>query len=166
MLKIFFADNGMNIVGQGMKIMLLAVPFAAIAFWLAIKMPDVVRIPGPGNYRIIAGLVFLVPGLALWLSAVTQLLIGFPQGKLVTAGAYGVCRNPIYSSFALFLIPGLSLIFGTWSYLFISVALYIGVVSFIRKEEEQLTRIFGDQYKAYKSKVNRMIPFMKGDTII
>jgi protein-S-isoprenylcysteine O-methyltransferase Ste14 len=166
MLKILRADNGMNIVGQGMKIMLFAAPFVAIAVWLSLKMPDVVRIPGAAQYRTVAGLIFLVPGLALWLSAVMQLLIGFPQGKLVTSGAYGVCRNPIYSSFALFIIPGLSLIFGIWSYLLISAALYIGVVILIRKEEEILTRIFGDQYKAYKSKVNRMIPFMKGDTVI
>jgi protein-S-isoprenylcysteine O-methyltransferase Ste14 len=165
MLKILRADNGMNIIGQGMKIMLFAAPFAAVAVWLAMRMPDVVRIPGPGNFRTIAGLIFLVPGLALWLSAVMQLLIGFPQGKLVTSGAYGICRNPIYSSFALFTIPGLSLIFGTWSYLLISVALYLGVVILIRKEEEQLTHIFGDQYRVYKSKVHRMIPFMKGDSI-
>lgn len=166
MLKMFRADNGMNIIGQGMKIMLFATPFAAMAVWVAMKMPDAVRIPGPGNFRTIAGLIFLVPGVALWLSAVMQLLNGFPKGKLVTAGAYGVCRNPIYSSFALFIIPGLSLIFGIWSYLLISIALYVGVVILIRKEEELLTRIFGDQYRLYKSKVHRMIPFMKGDRII
>jgi protein-S-isoprenylcysteine O-methyltransferase Ste14 len=166
MLKILKADNGMNIIGQGLKIMLFAAPGAAVAVWLSLEMPDVVRIPVPQNYRTIAGLIFLVPGLVLWLSAVTQLLIGFPQGKLVTFGAYSVCRNPIYSSIALFAIPGLSLILGSWSYLLISCALYIGVMVLIRNEEAQLLRVFGEQYREYRKKVHRMIPFMKGDAIV
>lgn len=42
------------------------------------------------------GVALVLTGLVLWLTALVQLLIGFPRGKLVTSGAYGVCRNPIY----------------------------------------------------------------------
>jgi protein-S-isoprenylcysteine O-methyltransferase Ste14 len=105
--------------------------------------------------------VLVLPGLALWLTAVVQLLIGFPRGRLVTEGAYGVCRNPIYSSFALSLLPGLSLVTGTWVYLVVAAVLCLGVRIFIRKEEQDLLRVFGDEYRRYTERVHRIIPFVK-----
>ena len=40
MLKIFKADNGMNIIGQGGIIILLTLPFLASAIYAQIKLPD------------------------------------------------------------------------------------------------------------------------------
>jgi protein-S-isoprenylcysteine O-methyltransferase Ste14 len=46
-------------------------------------------------------------------------------------------------------------------YLCISLFLYVGVLVFIRKEEQQLGRVFGNEYEAYKRKVSRITPFLK-----
>jgi protein-S-isoprenylcysteine O-methyltransferase Ste14 len=102
----------------------------------------------------------VVPGIALWLTAVVQLLEGFPRGRLVTRGAYGVCRNPIYASMGLFILPGISLLGGTWAYLVVAAALLVGVRIFIPREERDLLRVFGDDYRRYTARVHRVLPFV------
>ena len=160
-MKLFKADNGMNIVGQGAKIMLFAFPAAVASVGLHFYSPAVARLPAPSSILTPAGIVFMVLGITLWLPAVVQLLIGFPQGKLVRTGAYGVCRNPIYSSFALFILPGISFLTGTWVYLLVSVFLVFAVIIFIRKEEEKLRQVFGAEYENYLATVSRVLPFVK-----
>jgi len=155
------ADNGMNIVGQGARIMLFTAPVAVAAVVAHRLVPDLVRIPLPRSVLTPLGLALVLAGLAFWLTAIVQLLIGFPRGKLVTTGAYGVCRNPIYSSMALVVLPGLSLLTGTWVYLLVGAVLYRGVLIFIRKEERDLLRVFGDEYRSYSARVHRILPFVR-----
>jgi protein-S-isoprenylcysteine O-methyltransferase Ste14 len=88
-------------------------------------------------------------------------MTAFSKSKLVTTGAYGVVRNPIYSSATFFILPAVALITLSWVYLVVSVFLYAGVMIFIGKEEKQLTKVFGREYEEYKTKVDRLIPFMK-----
>jgi len=92
---------------------------------------------------------------------VIQLLTGFSKGQLVTTGAYGVVRNPIYSSVTFFVLPAVALMTLTWVYLVASVFLYAGVMIFIGTEEEQLTRAFGKEYQDYLARVDRLVPFKK-----
>jgi protein-S-isoprenylcysteine O-methyltransferase Ste14 len=159
--RLFRADNGMNIVGQGGRIMLVTMPALAAAMIAHLNVPDLVRIPLPRSVLAPPGVALAVPGLALWLTAVVQLLVGFPRGKLVTSGAYGVCRNPIYSSMALFVLPGVSLMTGTWAYLVPAAVLLVAVLVFIREEERDLLRVFGDEYRRYTARVHRVIPFVR-----
>jgi protein-S-isoprenylcysteine O-methyltransferase Ste14 len=97
----------------------------------------------------------------LWGAAIVQLLTGFPKGKLVTGGAYGVVRNPIYSSVTFFILPAVALLTLTWVYFVVSAFLYAGVMIFIGKEEKQLTAVFGREYENYLARVDRLIPFKK-----
>jgi protein-S-isoprenylcysteine O-methyltransferase Ste14 len=97
----------------------------------------------------------------LWGSAVIQLLLGFSKGKLVTNGAYGVVRNPIYSSVTFFILPSVALMTLTWVYFVASIFLYTGVMIFIGKEEQQLTKVFGKEYENYMARVDRLVPFKK-----
>jgi protein-S-isoprenylcysteine O-methyltransferase Ste14 len=86
---------------------------------------------------------------------------GFSQGKLVTTGAYGVVRNPIYSSVTFFILPAVALLTQTWVYFIVSVFLYVGVMIFIGTEEEQLTQAFGKAYEDYLAQVDRLVPLKK-----
>jgi protein-S-isoprenylcysteine O-methyltransferase Ste14 len=88
-------------------------------------------------------------------------LTGFPKGKLVTTGAYGVVRNPIYSSVTFFVLPAVSLITLTWVYFVPAVFLYSGVMIFIGVEEKQLILAFGKEYEDYLARVDRMVPFKR-----
>ena len=90
-----------------------------------------------------------------------QLLTGFSKAKLVTTGAYGIVRNPIYSSVTFFILPAVALITLTWVYFMVSLFLYAGVLLFIREEEQQLTKAFGKKYEDYLTRVDRLIPFKK-----
>lgn len=161
MINLFKKQNGMNIVGQGGKIILFMLPSLIAAIWLHVSFPQIAGLPERINFLKPVGYVLLLPGLILWASAVIQLMTGFSKGKLVTSGAYGVVRNPIYSSVTFFILPAVALMTMTWVYLIVSIFLYIGVMIFIGTEEQQLTNAFGKRYEEYMASVDRLVPFKK-----
>jgi protein-S-isoprenylcysteine O-methyltransferase Ste14 len=161
MINIFRKQNGMNIVGQGGKIILFVLPSLVAAIWVDMYLPEIGILPARFSFIRPAGYLLLIPGLILWGTAVIQLMVGFSRGELVTTGAYGVVRNPIYSSAAFFILPAVSLITFNWVYLVVSFFLYAGVTLFIGKEELQLTKAFGKQYEVYLGRVDRLVPFKK-----
>jgi protein-S-isoprenylcysteine O-methyltransferase Ste14 len=161
MVNIFKVQNGMNIVGQGGKIILFMLPSLLAAIWVHLNFPKFAALPEGMRFLAPLGYVFLICGLILWGSAVIQLLTGFSQGKLVTSGAYGVVRNPIYSSVTFFVLPAAALLTFTWVYLVPAAFLYAGVMIFIGTEERKLTQAFGREYEDYMARVDRMVPFKK-----
>jgi protein-S-isoprenylcysteine O-methyltransferase Ste14 len=161
MISIFKQQHGMNIVGQGGKIILFMLPSLIAAIWVHASLPQVAALPERINFLKPIGYVLLLPGLVLWASAVTQLLMGFSKGELVTRGAYGVVRNPIYSSVTFFILPAVALITLTWVYFIVSAFLYLGVMIFIGTEEKQMTEAFGKPYEDYLTRVDRLIPFKR-----
>ena len=158
-MKLVKADNGMNILGQGGKIILFTLPSLAAALWLSRDMPSVAALPAALSQVRLLGYALLLCGAVLWAAGLVQLLAAFPKGRLATSGAYGVCRNPIYSSFIVFILPAISLLTLTWVYLVVSAFLYAGVRLFIGKEEEQLLRVFGDEYARYFRRRSRIMPW-------
>jgi len=161
MLAIIKNQKGMNIVGQGGKIILFMLPSLIAAILVHIYLPQIAALPASLGFIKPAGYLFILLGLILWGSAMVQLLTGFPKGKLVTTGAYGLVRNPIYSSVTFFILPGVALLTLTWVYLAASTFLYAGVMIFIGTEEKQLTQVFGKEYEDYLAKVDRLVPFKK-----
>ncbi len=161
MINILKQQHGMNIVGQGGKIMLFTLPSLIAAIWVHTYFPQIAALPEGIRFIKPVGYVLLLLGLILWGAAVIQLLTGFSKGQLVTTGAYGIVRNPIYSSVTFFVLPAVALITLTWVYFVVSAFLYVGVMIFIGKEEEQLTRAFGKAYEDYLARVDRMVPFKK-----
>jgi len=161
MINILHRQHGMSIVGQGGKIILFMLPSLIAAILVHLYFPRVAALPESVSFLKLVGYVFLVPGLALWGAAIVQLLTGFSKGKLVTSGAYGVVRNPIYSSVTFFILPAVALLTLTWVYLVPSVFLYVGVMIFIGVEEKQMRLAFGREYTDYLVRVDRLIPFKK-----
>ncbi len=161
MINILKKQNGMNIVGQGGKIILFMLPSLIAAIGMHTYLPQISALPESVRFIKPVGYLLLIPGLILWGAAVIQLLTGFSKGELVTTGAYGIVRNPIYSSVAFFILPAVALLTLTWVYFAVSVFLYIGVMIFIGKEEKQLMQAFGKAYEDYLARVDRLIPFRK-----
>lgn len=161
MASIFKEQNGMNVVGQGGKIILFMLPALIAAILIDTHLPRVAALPQVISLIRPLGYVLLLIGLVMWATAIIQLLTGFSKGRLVTTGAYGVARNPIYSSATFFIFPGISLLTFAWVYFAVSIFLYVGVLIFIGKEEEQLTRAFGKDYEDYRARVDRLVPFKK-----
>jgi protein-S-isoprenylcysteine O-methyltransferase Ste14 len=161
MINIFMKQKGMNIVGQGGKIILFMLPSLIAAIWVHMYLPQIATLPKSISFIKPVGYLLLFAGLILWGTAVVQLMLGFSKGELVTTGAYGVVRNPIYSSVTFFILPAVALLTLTWVYFIPSVFLYMGVIIFIGVEEKQLTEAFGKEYQAYMTRVDRLIPFKK-----
>ena len=161
MINIFKKQNGMNIVGQGGKIILFMLPSLMAAIGVHLYLPQSAALPASLSFIKPIGYLLLLPGLVLWATAVIQLLTGFPKGKLVTTGAYGIVRNPIYSSVTFFILPAVALLTLTWVYFVPAVFLYAGVMIFIGTEEKQLTQAFGKAYEDYMARVDRLVPFKK-----
>lgn len=161
MINILKKQNGMTIIGQGGKIILFMLPSLIAAILVHTYLPQIAALPERISFIKLVGYVLLAPGIILWGTAVFQLLTGFSEGKLVTTGAYGVVRNPIYSSVTFFILPAVALITLTWVYFVASAFLYAGVMVFIGEEEKQLTNAFGKQYEDYKARVDRLVPFKK-----
>jgi protein-S-isoprenylcysteine O-methyltransferase Ste14 len=161
MINILKRQHGMSIVGQGGKIILFMLPALIAAIWVHANLPQFAALPRNISFIKPVGYVLLLPGLILWGTAVIQLLVGFSKGELVTTGAYGVARNPIYSSATFFILPAVALMTLTWVYFVVSVFLYIGVMIFIGEEERQLTMAFGKEYEDYMTRVDRLIPWRK-----
>jgi protein-S-isoprenylcysteine O-methyltransferase Ste14 len=161
MSSILNKHNGMNIVGQGGKIILFVLPFLIAAILVNTYMPRIAALPESINFIRPLGYLLLIPGVILWGTAIIQLIAGFSKGRLVTTGAYGIARNPIYSSATFFILPGIALMTLTWVYFAVSVFLYVGVMIFIGTEERQLTRAFGKAYEDYTARVDRLIPFKR-----
>lgn len=161
MLNILKKQKEMTIIGQGGKIIIFLLPFLIGAILIQTYYPQVAAIPASLRFIQPAGYFLLLLGILMWGVAVIQLLTGFSKGKLVTTGAYGVVRNPIYSSVTFFILPAISLMTLTWIYFVPAVSLYLGVMIFIGKEEQQLRKAFGKAYEDYMSRVDRLIPFKK-----
>jgi protein-S-isoprenylcysteine O-methyltransferase Ste14 len=149
----------MSIVGQGGKIIVFVLPCMIAAILVHIHLPHIAAMPESISLVKPVGYLLLVLGLILWGTAVFQLVTGFSKGKLVTTGAYGVVRNPIYSSVTFFILPAVALITLTWVYFVASICLYAGVAIFIGKEEKQLSEVFGKEYNDYMTRVDRLVPF-------
>lgn len=161
MMKIFLKQHGMSIVGQGAKIILFMLPSLIAAIGVHLYFPRIAALPESIDFFRPLGYLWLVPGLILWGAGVIQLMAGFSKGKLVTGGAYGVVRNPIYSSVAFFILPAVALISYTWVYFPVSAFLVAGVMIFIGPEEQQLAKAFGKEYDDYRARVHRLVPFLK-----
>jgi len=161
LINILKKQNEMTIVGQGGKIILFVLPSLIAALLVHAYFPQVAALPASISFVRPVGYVLLLLGLILWGAAVLQLMTGFSKGKLVTTGAYGMVRNPIYSSVTFFILPGVALLTLTWVYFVASVFLYLGVMIFIGKEEKQLTKAFGKDYEDYMARVDRLVPLKK-----
>lgn len=161
MIAIFKKQHDMTIIGQGGKIILFMLPSLIAALLVHVYWPHIAVLPESIHFISPTGYVLLLPGLVLWATAVIQLLTGFSQGRLVTTGAYGVVRNPIYASVTFFILPAVALLTWTWVYLVPSIFLYVGVMIFIGEEEKQLTQAFGKEYEDYMKRVDRLVPFKR-----
>ena len=80
-----------------------------------------------------------------------------PQRTLVTSGPYRFSRNPLYLGGNVFIFFGAALLVGSPSALLIT-ALHLPLVNlFIRREEKQLEKNFGEQWLEYKKQVHRWL---------
>jgi protein-S-isoprenylcysteine O-methyltransferase Ste14 len=80
-----------------------------------------------------------------------------PQRTLITSGPYRFSRNPLYLGGNVFVFLGAALLFGSPVAVFITI-LHLPLVDvFIRREERQLERDFGEDWLQYRKRVRRWL---------
>jgi protein-S-isoprenylcysteine O-methyltransferase Ste14 len=151
-LNFFYRIKGIE--GAGPKIMAPLIVTFAITTWLSYTYQPALNYPIElYEYLVALGVVLLAIGVPFWLLSVGMFLLAWFQGRLETRGPFAVMPNPIYGSWIVFIIPGISLVVAWWPILLTSVVMYIAQRMFIREEDDALREKFGGQYEEYRKKV-------------
>jgi protein-S-isoprenylcysteine O-methyltransferase Ste14 len=150
----------MTLGGIGPKLALLSLPYIILSLVIMFTYPNFFNLKFLDFPSVkVFGFVWLGLGIIFWISSAIFFLKYFKTGKLITKGPFSLCRNPIYSSIIIFIIPSLGLIFHSGLILSIALVLYIGFKISIHGESRLLRRIFRKEYDIYKKSVNEIFPF-------
>ena len=80
-----------------------------------------------------------------------------PTNAIISTGPFAFSRNPMYLPLTL-LSVGIALVVNTvWPVVLLPGALIFMHYGVIRREEQYLLRLFGDQYRQYQARVRRWI---------
>ncbi|UCF82120.1 MAG: isoprenylcysteine carboxylmethyltransferase family protein, partial [Desulfobacteraceae bacterium] len=109
----------------------------------------------------VAAIALIAIGLGLKLSSSRVPSIAFKNKGLVTTGVFSYMRHPMYSSWILFIAPGIALLFRSWLMLAASLVGYLSFRNLIKEEDEYLTRMFGQSYLDYKSRVGEITTIIR-----
>ncbi|MGE5457408.1 MAG: methyltransferase family protein [Methanococcaceae archaeon] len=102
---------------------------------------------------IIIAIVLIIIGATMVAAVGRKLLKSFKEGKLMTDGLFSIFRNPMYTAYLLFVIPGICLFFNSWIVLSTVIINFILYQMFIREEYRYLEKKFGKEYQDYLKKV-------------
>lgn len=115
------------------------------------------------TYPAIPGVMMLVGCVLVGAATVGRLwcalyIAGYKTDKLITSGPYSMCRNPLYF-FSLLGGVGVGLCTEYLTLAAVIVAAFAVIYPItIKREEERLLSIYGDEYRAYMERVPRFIP--------
>jgi protein-S-isoprenylcysteine O-methyltransferase Ste14 len=152
--------TSMTLFGCGPKLALICLPYVILSSVVMYMYPEFFDLKFL-YFPIFKVLGFTWSGLGIifWIYSAIFFLKYFKPGKLITQGPFALCRNPIYSSIIVFIIPSMAIIFHSGLIFSISLVLYLGFKISIHGETNVLRRIFGKEYDIYEKSVNEIIPF-------
>ncbi len=152
--------KGMTLGGIGPKLALLCLPYVTLSLVVMRRDPEFANLGFLDRLWVrVLGFVWLGIGVIFWASSGIYFLKHFRAGRLIKSGPYALCRNPIYSSLIVFIIPSLALIFHSGMLASIALVLYSGFKISIHGENIMLRRLFGEEFEEYEKSVNEIIPF-------
>jgi protein-S-isoprenylcysteine O-methyltransferase Ste14 len=152
--------TSMTLFGCGPRLALICLPYVILSLIVMYKYPEFFDLRFLNfSYAKVIGFTLLGLGVIYWIYSAYFFLKFFKPGSLITKGPFALCRNPIYSSIIVFIIPSLALIFHSGLIFSISIVLYIGFKISIHGETIVLRRLFGEEYGIYEKSVNEIIPF-------
>jgi protein-S-isoprenylcysteine O-methyltransferase Ste14 len=145
------------LVGAGDRIMAATLPFAVVGIAANVLWSSPFHL-GLGASGLVLGGVLLAVGIPLWLVSAAQILLFVPKGKLITSGPFAIVAHPLYTSVALLVIPGASLLLDSWLGFVLGYVLYVASRRFAPSEERELTVRFPAEYPAYRKRV--LLPWL------
>lgn len=149
----------MTVWGIGPRLIAAGSAYFALSARLTSAYPALFSlgfIPGP-IVRGAGGLLVAV-GSAFFIATQAVFMRRHREGKLITTGTFSLCRNPIYATFILFVVPGIGLWTDSWLSVSTGLFMYAVFKASIGKEYDFLREKFGRDYSRYERDVNEMIP--------
>ncbi len=146
-------------------LLLVFVP-ARLLTWSGITRPDT------ADALTLAGAAVTLAGAALALACVLVFAVMGkgtpapfdPPRRLVTRGPYAVVRNPMYLGAGTALL-GAAIVWRAPALLaYLVLFLAVTHVFVVTYEEPTLTRLFGEEYQAYRARVGRWLPRFGGSS--
>ena len=61
-----------------------------------------------------AGSLLIIIGVIFLFNALVSAHTAYSSGKLATSGVFGICRHPVYAAWAVFIVPGIAVLSGSW----------------------------------------------------
>jgi protein-S-isoprenylcysteine O-methyltransferase Ste14 len=149
----------MTRVGIGIKLLAAIAATFLLTGVLMYLMPGIFRINfiSATILRIVA-IVLIAIGFVTQFSSSRVPSSAFKNKELVTTGIFSYIRHPMYSSWILFITPGIALLFRSWLMIAASLVGYISFKYLIKEEDEYLTRMFGQTYLDYRLCVGEIFP--------
>jgi protein-S-isoprenylcysteine O-methyltransferase Ste14 len=112
----------------------------------------------PHSVLIIIGICLILIGVPFFAIALISVHRAYNANKLITSGIFSLCRNPVYAAWIVFFVPGIMLIRANWYGMTIPIFMYVILRLIIKKEEDYLVSVFGDEYIKYKKRVLCVMP--------
>ncbi|HUV33808.1 MAG TPA: isoprenylcysteine carboxylmethyltransferase family protein, partial [Candidatus Desulfaltia sp.] len=110
---------------------------------------------------LLLSLIFLVPAFWLGLGGVRELGLSVSEThrpvEVVSGGVYSLVRHPQYLGGVMGHL-GVSLLLSSWDSLLVTPIVVCVVYLICWKEEKELVREFGDEYREYQRRVPMLIP--------
>ena len=155
------SDDHLPVLGIGPRfgLVMFSATLAALVLDALGYMP--VCSPFPYAVTAAAALVLVVLGIAMWYASVIRSRISsrIEENALVTDGVYAWVRNPIYTAL-MFVNWGLLIWSGNlWLLVFAPLYWILMTVMVSSTEEVWLEDLYGDDYREYRGRVNRCIPW-------
>lgn len=152
-------NKSMTLFGCGPRMALMCLPYVVLSLVVMFRYPEFLNLQFLDSLPVrIAGFAWMSLGLIFWAYSAVFFIRNFKPGVLLTTGPFRLCRNPIYSSIILFIVPALGIIFHSGLIISIALVMYIAFTLTIHGEEIVLERIFGEVFEHYKKTVNRFFP--------
>lgn len=110
------------------------------------------------------GVLLIAGGICVWYMGALRSNMdkNISDNKLQTGGIYACVRNPMYSG-CWMIASGIGFMWHNWMiFPLILITWGIMTVVLINTEEKWLVNLYGDEYKEYKKRVNRCIPWFPG----
>jgi protein-S-isoprenylcysteine O-methyltransferase Ste14 len=127
--------------GQQLGIHAFTFPFATILAWLLLAV----------------GFFFRVWATFYFYQSHLKVISLTPQKTLITTGPYHFSRNPLYLGGNVFIFFGAALFLGSPTALLLT-AIHLPLIDlWIRREEKQLERDFGEEWVRYRNQVRRWL---------
>ena len=108
-------------------------------------------------YLLALGVLFVLAGVLLWISAGRHLNQAQLAGEFATAGPFKYVRHPVYISMYI-LSAGLGFLFFTPLWFLVLAAFLPLWYLECRREEQEMEELYGEEYTEYQKKTGMLIP--------